>query len=79
VCCLGGFGRKADNRKAVEVLTNLSRQGHPHAEFELAQCYLNGWGVSVDQVQAQALFTLSASKGHPLSQRFVENQGLKAD
>ena len=56
VCYFGGYGTKADYKKAYEIFTkwcdpNLQGQTPnllSHARLELGLCYNYGWGVKKD-------------------------------
>ncbi|MBO4721962.1 MAG: TIGR02281 family clan AA aspartic protease [Muribaculaceae bacterium] len=50
---LKGVGTDADPKFAVEWFRMAATQGHLAAQLALADCYTYGWGVEIDESQAE--------------------------
>ena len=50
---LKGMGADADPKFAVEWFRMAATQGHMAAQLALADCYTYGWGVEIDESQAE--------------------------
>ena len=64
------FGRnvvKMDNAKAVEYFTQAAEGGHAEAQYRLGQCYMLGFGVSVDLQKARYWYGKAADQGNQLA------------
>ena len=48
--------------KAADYRTD-AEQGHAGAQYNLARCYQNGWGVRKDQAEAMRWYRFSADQG----------------
>ncbi|KAH3731457.1 sel1 repeat family protein [Pelomyxa schiedti] len=59
----GVGGVKQNYQTAVEYLSLASNKGYPNALFELAQCYLEGKGVEIDEAKAVTLLEQAAECG----------------
>jgi len=59
----GEGGIEADPIEAGKVFSELAAQGHPFAQFSLAQLYHNGIGMKKDLKEAFSLYEVSAKNG----------------
>ncbi|KQR83334.1 SPOR domain-containing protein [Sphingomonas sp. Leaf343] len=64
---------RGDYTRAVQEWRGPAIQGDPDAQFNLAQAYKLGRGVSVDPAQAESWFRKAADQGHQQAQ---DNYGL---
>lgn len=63
------FGKDITNTiKAVQYFQEASDQGNAHAQWNLANCYENGDGVSKNMSTALYYYQLSANQGNPRAQ-----------
>ncbi|XP_071086922.1 uncharacterized protein [Haliotis cracherodii] len=53
-----------DMKKAVKFFTQAAEQHDPEAQYFLAICYEQGWGVEVNECKAAHLYSMSAQSGH---------------
>jgi TPR repeat protein len=73
-----------DYKLATEWLCKAAEQGHMHAQYHLAICHDNGWGVDKDFEQSFRLYLKAASLGHPhamhaLSLAYYNGVGVAKD
>ncbi|KAJ7387163.1 hypothetical protein OS493_004129 [Desmophyllum pertusum] len=59
----GEGGVERDPIEAGKLFTELAEQGHPFAQFSLAQLYHNGVGMTQDLKEALSLYEASAMNG----------------
>ncbi|CAH3110679.1 unnamed protein product [Porites lobata] len=59
----GQGGVEVDPLEAAKMFSELSEQGHPFAQFSLAQLYHNGIGMTQDLKVALGLYEVSAENG----------------
>ncbi|XP_044173737.1 secretory immunoglobulin A-binding protein EsiB-like isoform X3 [Acropora millepora] len=59
----GEGGIEPDAIEAGKIFTELAEQGHPFAQFSLAQLYHNGIGMKKDLKMALGLYEVSAKNG----------------
>lgn len=58
-------------QQAVHYYTKAAAKGHPHAQYNLARCYHEGFGIREDDSLAAQWFQLAAAQNHTLSQLSV--------
>lgn len=58
-----GYGVRKNRKKAYEGFLKLA-DTYPDCQYDLAKCYLNGWGTEKDIEQAKHWFEVAASNGH---------------
>ena len=56
-----------DNLDAVPLFKKLVKHGHAGAQYYLAVCYKEGWGVEVDTAKAAELLRKAAEQGHDIA------------
>lgn len=56
---------------AFPIYRELAREGYTLAEYDLALCYLNGYGVEKDEGEAIKWFRRAADKGYAEAQVYV--------
>ena len=54
-----------DKTQAFNLYKQAADKGDRDGIYHLAQCYENGWGIKENQEEAQLLFELAATRGHP--------------
>jgi hypothetical protein len=59
-----GYGVRKNRKKAYEGFLKLA-DTFPDCQYDLAKCYLNGWGTEKDIEQAKHWFEVAAMNGHP--------------
>ena len=69
----GAHGVERDEALSVQLLERAARQGHLAAQYDFAQCYLQGVGVEKDEVLAAQWFELAADKGFAEAQFMIGN------
>ncbi len=67
-----GWGR-GDYDTAVQEFRLLAEQGHAQAQVNLGIIYSQGRGVPKDSVQAYVWYTLAASQGDDLADKFKDH------
>ncbi len=83
---LGFLYKKIKNNpeKAVEYYTKAAVLGNPKAQYNLALCYENDYGVKQDQKKAVELYTKAAEQGYAVAQRniaicYYNGKGVERD
>jgi len=56
------------NHMAIDELIKLADQGVPEAQYVIALCFENGWGVGMDKQVAERWLFKSSEHGHSASQ-----------
>lgn len=68
-------GRRAIDRSdyatALRELQPLAERGDPEAQYQLGRMYSFGWGVKEDKKEADRLYRLAASRGHPHARQLL--------
>ena len=64
----GRNGKDEDNEEAAKWYLKAAEQGHADAQYKLAGCYENGWGVYEDGEAAAERYMKAAAQGHADSQ-----------
>ena len=70
-----GEGGPKDVQSGVNNFKLAADKGHPMAQYELGQAYLNGVGVKQDKKKAKELFSKAAAKGMPEAKAALEALG----
>ena len=60
----GRNGKDEDNEEAAKWYLKAAEQGHADAQYKLAGCYENGWGVDEDGEAAAEWYMKAAEQGH---------------
>jgi len=71
VCLMDSFANyniEQDKDKAIELFTFAAQRGFPEAQYNLANCYLEGKGFEKDVEKAGLLYLMAANQGHKQSQ-----------
>ncbi len=63
---------RGDYDAAVQEFRPLAEQGHAQAQMNLGIIYSQGRGVPKDSVQAYRWYTLAASQGDDLAEKFKD-------
>lgn len=66
-----GIGLNRDLEQAFYYL-NIVAKHYPDCQYDLAKCYLNGWGTEKDTAQARHWFAEAAKNGHPKASEQLE-------
>jgi len=64
---------RGDYDRAVQEFRSLAEQGHAQAQVNLGIIYSQGRGVLKDPVQAYRWYTLAASQGDDLAEKFKDH------
>ena len=64
-----GDNSDRDDGLAVNWLQKAADRDDARAQFELGQCYFEGWGVGPDREEAVRWYRVAADKGHVEAQR----------
>lgn len=73
-----------DYKAALEILHSLAENGDPEAQYQLAVCYVKGYGVEKSDTEASSWLRKAAESGHELSlyslgQQYEEGHGVAID
>lgn len=66
-----GIGLNRDLEQAFYYF-NIVAKHYPDCQYDLAKCYLNGWGTEKDTAQARHWFAEAAKNGHPKASEQLE-------
>ena len=75
---------KEEYSKAVELYSKAAEQGHPEAQFSLANCYYYGNGVEEDIIEAVRWYRKAAENGdkdaqYSLGYCYFNGEGVRAN
>lgn len=79
-----GRGTKPDLKKAIESYREAAKQGHPLAQYKLAECYQGGLGIPCNPGEALNWYRRAASQQYPpalqkLSECYADGKGCDKD
>ena len=74
-----GLADAANPERALAALTRAANAGVPHAQFLLAQAYLEGQGVVRDEAKALQLIHLAAEQEYPHALQFLAQAYARGD
>ncbi|XP_066921928.1 putative beta-lactamase HcpC [Clytia hemisphaerica] len=80
----GAGGLEADPIEASQMFQELSKEGHPQAQFTLAGMYYSGYGVEQNFETSYTLYQISAENGlkqsfNALGKMYLNGEGVTKD
>ena len=67
------MGVEGNRNKAFRYFVKASKNGHIEAQYNLAGCYIEGWGTSKDLNLAKKWLREAADQGHKEALQYLQS------